>query len=45
VTEPRGAATAGVAQAVGGRLVGSISESDLRRITPGHFDVLAMVGF
>jgi hypothetical protein len=28
---------------VAGRLVGSISESDLRRITPGHFDVLAMV--
>ena len=41
VTEPRGAATAGAAQAVAGRLVGSISESDLRRITPGHFDVLA----
>jgi CBS domain-containing protein len=24
------------------RLIGSVSESDLRRITPGHFDVLAL---
>jgi CBS domain-containing protein len=30
----------GEVAAVEGRLVGSISESDLRRITPGHFHVL-----